>query len=379
MNSHPEQNLPANQLDFDLHGLVGIRLIEPGAADARGVSRQLGPIQKPLDRPPDLTVRFVEKLETSSPVRLLGLDEAGYTEEGFLVLRSKHKAKARVQIPFEKIGQPCEIVCERGLPAVPLLVSIINLTALAKGSLALHASAFQYRGKGVLSTGWSKGGKTEMLLAFMANGAEYIGDEWVYLSPDGKQMYGIPEAIRVWDWHLQELDHFKSRVKRSDQARLKAIKAGEVVAEWMAQSSLRKTPIGRAASRVKPVLSQQAYVDVPPDVLFGKTSDNLSGNVTDVFFVASQEAPGIRVEPLDPFKIAERMVFSLQYEYLRLVSYYLAFRFAFPHLRNGFLEDIERLQRERLLKILAGKKTHAVYHPYPVSLPALYEAVCPIL
>jgi hypothetical protein len=187
-------------VDYDLHGLVGVRLLDAEPADARAVDRQLGPIRTPLEREPDITIRFVEELPVRGTVRLLGLDEAGYTEDAFLVLRGKHKTRARVQIRFEQIGGRCEITCESGLKAVPLLIPILNLTALAKGALPLHASAFEYEGTGILTTGWSKGGKTEALLTFMARGARYIGDEWVYLhpemSPQGRhvtRMSGIPD------------------------------------------------------------------------------------------------------------------------------------------------------------------------------------------
>ena len=110
---------------------------------------------------------------------------------------------------------------ERGLQAVPLLIPIVNFAALSKGVIPLHASAFAYNDVGILVTGWAKGGKTETLLAFTSKGAEYIGDEWVYLSKDGRYMYGIPEPIRVWDWHLRYLPEYRSLLKGSDRARLR--------------------------------------------------------------------------------------------------------------------------------------------------------------
>src|SRR5918997_82180 len=118
---------PAGHADFDLHGIVGIRLVGASPGDERAVADQLGPIRTPgLDREPDIVIRFV------------------------------------------------------------------NLTALAKGALPLHAAAFTYRGTGVVVTGWAKGGKTETLLGFMAAGAEYVGDEWVYLDANGRHVHGIP-------------------------------------------------------------------------------------------------------------------------------------------------------------------------------------------
>src|SRR5262249_27450521 len=161
--------------------LAGVRLLDATPREAAAVARQLGPLQAPLAREPDLVLRFVERIPLAGGLRLLGLDEAGFTEDAFLILRGQHKSRARVCVPFERTGSTCEIRGERGLAAVPLLVPILNLTVLGKGALPLHASAFRYRGTGVLATGWSKGGKTELLLSFAANGAQYVGDEWVYV------------------------------------------------------------------------------------------------------------------------------------------------------------------------------------------------------
>ncbi|MGH2524522.1 MAG: hypothetical protein ACRDH2_18605, partial [Anaerolineales bacterium] len=365
------------QTDFDLHGLAGIRLLNASPADAAAVTRQLGPIQAPLTREPDLVIRFVDRLTTTSRVRTLGLDEAGFTDDAFLVLRSKHKARARVQIPFEQIGKQCQIVCESGLPAVPLLIPILNLTVLAKGALPLHASAFTYNGVGALTTGWSKGGKTETLLAFMAHGASYIGDEWVYLTGDGGQMYGIPEPIRVWDWHLNYLPEYRKLVGAGDRARLGAIRLAQSLDRALPDRS--GLPPVKAVRRVMPLLKRQSFVDMHPKKLFGPGFGALAGPLHKIFFVVSHETPDVRVEPMAPDEVARRMVFSLQHERLDFMAYYYKFRFAFPEAANDFIEQAEQLQRERLIRVLADKPAYAVYHPYPVPIQSLFEAVQPLL
>src|SRR5690606_41774144 len=115
--------------DFDLHGIVGIRLLKANAKEVAMVTRQVGPIQKPLNREPDITIEFVETLKASSGIRLVGLNDAGFTDDAFLVVRSKYKSRAKVQIPFEDIEQKhCHIIVERGLSAIPLLVAVINVT-----------------------------------------------------------------------------------------------------------------------------------------------------------------------------------------------------------------------------------------------------------
>ena len=145
----------AGVLDFDLHGLAAIRTVGATSADAVAVRRQLGPLEAIVDRAPDVVIRFVDRNERSSRLRYIGLDDAAFTDDAFLVLRSKHKSSARVGIDFRQIGGPTEIICERGLAAVPLLIPILNLTLLAKGILPLHASAFVHEGTGVVATAWS--------------------------------------------------------------------------------------------------------------------------------------------------------------------------------------------------------------------------------
>jgi hypothetical protein len=367
------------QVDFDLHGLAGIRLINGSPHEVAAVARQLGPIQRPLARDPDIVIRFVDRLATASRVRYLGVDEAGFTDDAFLVLRSKHKARAKVQIPFEQLGGRCEIICERGLPAVPLLIPILNLTVLSKGALPLHASAFNYHGAGVLTTGWSKGGKTETLLAFMSKGAEYVGDEWVYIGSDGRHMYGIPEPIRMWDWHLQYLPQYRAQVGQGDLVRLRTIKLLQSIGRIVPQDGHSGFAPARMLNRVMPALKQQLCVDVHPKRLFGSGFGGLSGTLDRVFFVVSHETQDVVVQPMDPQEIARRMVFSLQHERRDFMSYYLKFRFAFPEFRNELIERAEELQRELLIRVLADKPAYAVYHPYPVPIPALFDAISPLL
>jgi hypothetical protein len=73
------------------------------------------------------------------------------------------------------------------------------------------------------------------------------------------------------------------------------------------------------------------------------------------------------------------MVFSLQYERLPFMAFYMMFKFAFPERSNLLIESAEERQREVLTRVLASKPAHSVYHPYPVSIPSLFEAINPLL
>lgn len=361
-------------IDFNLHDLVAIRVHGAQRADITAVARQLGPIQRSFSGEPDITLRFVDQLETHGTLRTLGKDDAAFTDDAFLVLRSKHKARARVQIPLERVGEPLTITAERGAPAIPLLIPIINLAALAKGALPLHASAFLHRGVGVLNTGWSKGGKTEALLGFMEHGAQYIGDEWVYLAADGATMYGIPEPIRIWDWYLEQMPRYRALAGRGDRLRIRALKAAVDL-----EAALPRMPGRKAAARLARVVERQLYVDLPPEKVFPPEAFALTGPLDTVFLVASVDAPGVRVQPISAAEVAERMVFSLQYERLPFMEYYHMFRFAFPDRRSALLENVESIQRDRLRAVLDGKPCYRVEHPYPAVIEDLYQAMQPLV
>src|SRR3989304_4848799 len=135
MSSPATSSLSSNgprlpQVDHALHGLAGIRLLNATESDAAAATRQLGPIQATLTREPDIVVRVVDRLPPPPPGPFLGVGGAG--------------------------------VCQAG-------------------ALPMPSSAFAYNGTGVFATGWSKGGNSETLLAYMPQGDSYIGDEWVYI------------------------------------------------------------------------------------------------------------------------------------------------------------------------------------------------------
>jgi hypothetical protein len=325
---------PTGTVDFNLHDLVGIRLLDARSGDVRA-------------------------------------GEAAFSADEFFVLRSKHKAQARVSLALDQAGQgPCAIVCESGLPAVPLLIPLINLTMVAKGVLPLHAAAFTYNGVGAVATGWSKGGKTEALLAFMAGGAQYVGDEWVYLPADDSRALGIPEPIRLWDWYVRQLPELRGRLSRGDRLRLAALRG---------VATLRRRMPALVPGRLARFLERQRYADLDPRMIFPEERCALAGRFDRLFWMVTHDARTIEVAPADAGEIARRMLHSLLYEWLPFLEWYRMYRFAFPDRRNELIESLEGRLTALLDETLAGRPAYTVAHPYPVDLAALFAAMRPLL
>ena len=361
--------------DFDLHGLAAVRLVDADERDIAAVARQLGPLPRRLHREPDIVIRFVDRIEHASRLRYLGARDAGWTDDGFFVLRSR-KQPVVLRLPMDRIGGRCELVVERGVPAIPFLIAVLNLTVLGNGALPLHAAAFELDGRGTLVTGWSKGGKTELLMGAVTAGARYIGDEWVYLTPDG-MMRGIPEPIRLWDWHLAQLPAARATLGVGDRIKLRGIPVLRRLDRAMPRAA-RRFPPSRLLHRAMPVIEGQAHVDRPPERLFGPIGAQIA-SVDRVLFTVSGAGPETTVEPIDAADVAARMASSLAYERNDLTLLYHEARFAHPELRNQHLDTFETTQRELLGAVLAGRPAWIVTHPYPVDLAELFDAVRPVL
>jgi hypothetical protein len=373
MNSAPLSRsahaLP-HQQDFDLHGVVGIRVLDGTPEDIAKVRRQLGPLEATLAREPDITIRFVDSV-TDRPLTLVGVGESGFNQDGFFLLQGKGGAPGRAALPFQDVGTKPVIVCERRMPAVPHLLAVINLAALTKGVLPLHATAFTIGSNGVLVTGWSKGGKTEALLACMEEGARYVGDEWVYLTPDG-QMFGLPEPIRLWSWQFAQMPALLQARTSRERRRLALWKRLARAAESAARSRLPGSGLVR---RGAPALGRQAYLQVPPADLFGADSVISQARLDVVVLVLSHEPSETAVQPLEPGEIARRMEASLAEERAAFMTHYRHFLYAFPDRQNAILDNVAELESKLLATLLGTCPSTKVAHPHPCDIRLLGSTV----
>ena len=357
-------------VEFDIHGVLGIRLLNASSADRAAVVGQLGLLQKPLFRDPDITLRFVSH-RSLLRMRDLGRKQKGAPEEAFFVF--DHRAMARV--PFDQVGGPCEIICERGNGAVPLFMPILNLTALAKGFVAVHASAFTYQGTGIVMAGRAESGKTTSLLGFAFEGAEFISEEWVLLRPDGQAMYGLPREIALSPSHLETVPEVRQVIKRSRLLAYEGLRCLGRMPGVLGNlaSSLPAQALKRAISAVQ----RRILPKVRPRAIFGKRAAQLIGRPEKVFLLISHADPRVEVKPISAIEMAHRIVHLIQCEQARFMEHYLAFKSVFPEAKNSWVEESQNYQYALLSCALMAKETYAVRHPQPIKFSALYASLKP--
>ena len=364
-----------NAVDFDIHGLVGVRLVGPSPANVAAVSAQIGPPSSSVLRRADIVVRYVDHLSTGT-LRYVDLGKTASSKAGFIVF-PEGDGEGKVSIPFEQIGSDCEIFCERRVGWIPLLIPMINLTALKKhGCVPIHASAFVHQGTGVLVAGWVKSGKSEALLAFSQHGATYVGGEWVLLSCDGNTMYGLPGTFRMWDWHRRKLSHLQHIGGNAGTFRL--IRFLDTVQRAVPKRFVSFGPL-KLLREGMPALRRQLNFRVEPKAIFGDRCGHLTGHPDKIFIGMVHSDERVLIEPAEPATVADQLACAMEFELTSLMSHYRAFKFAFPEMRNEFLEKVHNLLRDGLRQALTAKEIYTLYHPYPVSFQDLFQVMLKFL
>ncbi|HEU5149451.1 MAG TPA: hypothetical protein VFU19_03075 [Iamia sp.] len=343
-------------------GVVRVRLLDATPGDEAAVVAQLGPLRPADATPADITLRYVDRLPVPEPMRFVGPGELGVGEaDALVVLRGRHRRPVRVAVPVGRLGGECTITCEHGVGRVPHLIAAVNLALLRHDVVALHASAVEVDGRAVVATGWSKGGKTEVVLALLARGARLIGDEWLHLRPDDT-VTGIREPVRVWDWQVGQLDPVRAAVGRRTRARLATVGAARHV-------------VDRRSPRLATLLDRQRGVDVDGTRLSPRRPATDPVPLGPLVLVTSATGDDVRAVPATGAEVAERMVASLAYERAPLRELADAHRFAFPAVPLPHLDAAGARERALLHARLDGRPTVEVLHPYPVDLAHLGTVV----
>jgi hypothetical protein len=364
------------KVDFDIHGVVGIRLIDPSPSDLSAACKLLGcPSRLPLTAP-DITVRFVENLPVRG-IRLLGTEQDAFTDDGFFLLEEGTR-RIKARIPFDRIGGPCEIVCRSRLGSVPLLIPIVSLTAMKRESIPIHASAVVYNGMGILMAGWAHCGKTAALLGFASKGAEYVGEEWVLLSGNGQRMQGLVRPLELSHRHVASLPHVRSAVSLINRCAFHGIGVLDGLRKMISGERTRSSLVFRTLQKASAAVEDRLRPSVAPSAIFLDRIRSAGAQVDKIFLFLSHEDHKIEVEPIAPFEMARRMAFLVQHELTPLLRHYAAYRFAFPSQRNELIESTAEYSFEILARALNGKETCIVRLPYPHVFPELFKKIQPL-
>lgn len=328
-----------------------LRLRDAPRAAVDVVARQFGATPGPATGDADLTFAWVDRVGGRG-LRLIGRGEAAWDDDGFYLLSGPEPRAGRMELPFDRLGPGCELRIETSMTRPPLLVHLVNVILLARGTCVLHASAASIDGRGMAAPGWSKGGKTEALLAMLDRGAGLIADEWTYIDPATRRMTGSPGPIRLEDWHLDELPSLGALVTPGARRRVRMARAAQAL-YGRTRGQIRRVPGGRYVDRAARLLDDERHADVPAAGLGTRPDEPVT--LDRVAWMVASSEPGISIVPAAAAEIAARMVFSHQHHREALVAAYLQFRFAFPDRPSELLDTLEARERDLLSQVLTSE------------------------
>jgi hypothetical protein len=370
-------------VDYDIHGVLGLRLIDPTPSLARLVARQLDPWRpSTLASAPDVSISPLRT--ASSRGNRYRLGDAGDSQEcefsdSEFILR---KGAMALSIPFSSVGEGCVIGWSGGSGMRRLLIDYVRpalqISLLPKGSLALHSAAVAYEGKGILLAGWAESGKTEAMLGFLQAGAAFVSDKWTIVDGDGSSIRHFPTPITVRNWMIGLIPGLRERLKGTELLRARA--AGLVTSVLQAEA-LSRAPW---TTEVKSLAELAGRVSVTPSQLLGKDGDggsqwrsSSSAPLESLFLLVTSGEDRIAVREADIDEISSRLADCAAYERRAFFGLYQRFKYAFPGRPNRLIEEAREAESRTLAKALASKRVFVVEAPFPFDPAALYRAIQP--
>lgn len=364
-------------VDFDVYGLVRVRLQDAPDAVVANARSVLGVPATDCEGRADLLVDFTDRISPDGPLRFLGLRQAAFDDTHFYLV----DGEALVRFDPSALGGPITMLAERAASRVPLLIPILSVLLASAGHVLLHAAAFEYEGRGVLVTGWQKGGKTETLLPFMAAGARFIADEWTIVGGSPARIRGASNVARLWDWHLRQLPDYWNRIEARQRVRIRSWRAFDRGYAVIAPLVRRTAPrVARRADglRIPGGSAWQAADQIAPPSLFGERILREPIRADRILMPIVGRGQDVRLVPQDSDLVARRMVHSLTFEREALADAVEQFHFAFPDRSTTGWEAVPAAEERILRESFAGVPAFELRHPYPVPLRQLYEAASSI-
>jgi hypothetical protein len=369
-------------VDYDIHGLLGVRLIDPAASLTRAAARQLNPLRpSTLGYEPDVSITHFAGFERARGYKLGDAgdgQECWFNESEFAFV----SGDTEISIPFASVGQSLTIRCTPNSNMRKLFIDYVRpslqISLLRKGALGLHSAAVSYNGKGILLAGWAESGKTESMMGFLQAGANFVSDKWTIVNGKGPSILHFPTPITVRHWMIDLIPGLRDRLKVGERLRGRA--AG-FAGSLLATGASGRVPVLRQA---KGLAGLGGRISVTPSQLFGDNEGehsrwgmSPSAPLDRLFLLMTTGEERITVQPADTREAARRLADCAAYERRAFLGLYQRFKYAFPGRRNQLVEEAGDRETELLTKALDSKQVFAVHVPFPFNPRALHEAIGP--
>jgi hypothetical protein len=187
-----------------------------------------------------------------------------------------------------------------------------------RGSVAVHAAAVDGGGMGgTLLCGWSESGKTEVALAMVENGADFLSDKWTVADPGG-EISAFPVSIGVRGWALKALPTLEASLPSKARAQLAASRLLRAAAGPALRYEGGGPVARRATSLLEHAIGLGDRTSLAPSALcraYQQSADPARRTKLEtVVVLVTGSGDRVRVEDATPEWAARRMALAAAYE-----------------------------------------------------------------
>ena len=277
---------------------------------------------------------------------------------------------------------PLRFELEAGFPLARAFAGLVRpalqIALLRHGHVAVHGTAVELDGRGVVIAGWSESGKTETALALMERGAGFLSDKWTVLGDDGT-LTAFPIGVGVRRWVLPHLPRLSAALPRTARVQFAAAAVADA-----SSRPLRARARGRvgglladAAGRAITLADRVALSPTQVRRAYGQVDDPARRVPAGCLaMLLTVDADAVHVEAADPAWAAERLARSAVVERRSWFGLQQRARFAAPG--RTVDEDVERIvarARALLAAALSAARVLVVRAPFPVDPHQAADAI----
>lgn len=233
-----------------------------------------------------------------------------------------------------------------------VLEHLIHFQLLKRGKVLCRAAAFRAGGNVVLCPGWREVGKTNLLLHFLRDGANYIGDDWTIVHGVGT-VQGLPKRLNLLYHNIMPFPDLVAQLPDRSAALL----------EFVDQARGGDYEL---KENVVHVLEERARVQISPAELFGPAIERDASPIDRVFLLHGDHADegAVTVETMDHDSLVTSLAALLEFEQSDFMRAYAVFR-----ARSGRGVDLLDLARSGGEAVLTSAFAH-VTGIHRVTIPA---------
>lgn len=324
-------------------------------------------------RDPDVIIKFVDTipkaaLEVAAPFAARRGTDFYYID----------KFGACSTLPLSSfLDDQCSILTEHRMAPQTfysfVLQGIIFFRLLMQDICFVHASAVAFDQTGILLPAWGGTGKTSLLVRFLEDGAQYLGDDLALLSKDGI-LYSYPTRIRMFYYNFDEFPKYcaylgvRKRLLLHLQRLSQHVYAG--AKKVMPSDSLFLALIARTAILFKNV----AFCPLPVRQIGGeatKTAEQIPLQAVFLLTRVTSDSPSL--SKCSSTELMERIIASVDEDYSYLNQQFRAYRFLCPERDLITLQNLLQRRFDILIGALTRTQTFHLRIPMDANSAEAYQ------